>query len=243
MALIRQPRYRKLRLYARRGSVETYSINRVQNEFAIEELSGRERDEFIPTRRSLLSRLRSADDHASWTDFFDTYWRLIYSVARKSGLSDHDAQDVVQETVLTVSKSIGEFRYDPEVGSFKGWLLKTTRWRILDALRRKQRFEERETALGENQVHESAQPSGEDLDLLWETEWRRNLLETAVLRVKNQVKPKHYQAFELNVVKGWTAGKVAEVLGINTAQVHLVKHRIGRMIKTEVHRLREKEGE
>jgi DNA-directed RNA polymerase specialized sigma24 family protein len=68
---------------------------------------------FLPTRRSLLSRLRNLEDNASWQDFFETYWKLIYSAATKAGLSDADAQDVVQETVLTVTRRIGEFRYDP----------------------------------------------------------------------------------------------------------------------------------
>ncbi len=215
----------------------------VNSEISIEELGGRPREEFIPTRRSLLSRLRSADDHASWADFFETYWRLIYSVARKSGLSDQDAQDVVQETVMTVSRNIGELRYDPAIGSFKGWLLKTTRWRIMDTLRKRQRVMDRETELAPNHAHEHVDPSGEELDRLWDTEWRRNLVDAAVLRVKNQVNPKHYQAFELNVVKGWPSGKVAETLGISTAQVHLVKHRIGKLIKAEIEALRERRGE
>jgi RNA polymerase sigma-70 factor (ECF subfamily) len=212
-------------------------------EFHLEDLPKPERDQFIPTRRSLLSRLRSADDHVSWADFFETYWRLIYSVALKSGLSDQDAQDVVQETVLSISKNIGEFRYDPAQGSFKGWLLKTTKWRILDMARRRQRISTREAALDDKTTEQHIDPGNDELDRLWEVEWQRNLLDTAVLRVKKQVKPKHYQAFELNVVKGWPAAKVADVLGMHTAQVHLAKHRVGKLIKTEIRRLQEKEKE
>jgi len=50
----------------------------------------------------LLSRLKDWRDDASWQEFFDTYWRLIYGVARKAGLSDAEAQDIVQETVFSV---------------------------------------------------------------------------------------------------------------------------------------------
>jgi len=60
-------------------------------------------EELIPTRRSLLSRLKDWDDQESWKDFFDTYWKLVYGVAIKAGLSDQEAQDVVQETVLSVA--------------------------------------------------------------------------------------------------------------------------------------------
>src|SRR5262245_61835089 len=31
-------------------------------------------DDLIPTRESLLSRIKDWDDRESWQDFFDTYW-------------------------------------------------------------------------------------------------------------------------------------------------------------------------
>ena len=76
-------------------------------------------DTLIPTRRSLLMRLKEIDDHASWQEFFDTYWRLLYSVARKAGLADAEAQDIVQDTIVSVARGMPGFRYDPEVAAFK----------------------------------------------------------------------------------------------------------------------------
>jgi hypothetical protein len=75
--------------------------------------------ESLPTRRSLLSRLRNIGDDASWYTFFETYWRLIYNVARKSGLSDDESQEVVQETVISVARKMPDFHYDRAKGSFK----------------------------------------------------------------------------------------------------------------------------
>ena len=86
-----------------------------------------------PTRYSLLSRLQDWDDQDSWRDFFDTYWRLIYSVAIKSGLTETEAQDVVQETVVCVAKDIGKFKRDRDRGSFRGWLRNLTRFFAADA--------------------------------------------------------------------------------------------------------------
>jgi RNA polymerase sigma-70 factor (ECF subfamily) len=85
-------------------------------------------EDSIPTRYSLLSRLQDREDQDSWKDFFDTYWRLIYSFAIKSGLTDAEAQDVVQETVISVAKDIQKFKRDRALGSFKGWLRNLTRW-------------------------------------------------------------------------------------------------------------------
>jgi len=95
-------------------------------------------ERLLPTRRSLLDRLRDWEDQASWRDFFNTYWKFIYSVALRSGLSDQEAEDVVQETVLSVAKKMPEFVYDPARCSFKGWLMHVTRLRIVDQLRRRQ---------------------------------------------------------------------------------------------------------
>lgn len=89
------------------------------------------------TRASLLGRLKSLGDHSSWQQFFDTYWRLIYGVALKAGLRDAEAQDVVQETIITAAKHLPCFHYDPKVCSFRTWLLRLTRWRIIDQLRKR----------------------------------------------------------------------------------------------------------
>jgi RNA polymerase sigma-70 factor (ECF subfamily) len=94
--------------------------------------------DFLPTRRSLLSRLKSCDDQTGWQEFFETYWRLIYGVAIKAGLNDAEAQDAVQETVIAVSKYIGEFTYNPEKCSFKTWLLRLTRQRVWRQLQKRQ---------------------------------------------------------------------------------------------------------
>ena len=66
-------------------------------------------DRLLATRLSLIERLADWKDQARWQQFYDTYWRLIYGVARQSGLTDAEAQDVVQETVITVAKNITKY--------------------------------------------------------------------------------------------------------------------------------------
>ena len=198
----------------------------------------------IPTRYSLLSRLQSWDDQDSWKEFFDTYWRLIYSVAIKSGLTESEAQDVVQETIICVAKDVEKFKRDRSLGSFKGWLRNLTRWRIADQLRK------REPVLLENiqpapnasptAMVEIPDPSDDGLERIWEEEWQSNLMAAAAERVKPRVREEHYQIFDLNVVRQWPASRVAKTLGVNIAQVYLAKHRILALIKKEI-RLLEKQ--
>lgn len=196
-------------------------------------------DEFIPTRRSLLSRLRDLDDNTSWRDFFDTYWKLIFSTALKSGLSQADAEDVVQETLLTVARKLPDFRYDPARGSFKGWLLHTARWRILDHLRKQP--PPAEAPSGDDPecdvLARIPDPAAARIEAAWEAEWQQNLVDAALERIKRKINPKHYQVFELYALKNWPAGKVARSLDVNLAQVHLIKHRVSSLVRKEVKRL------
>ena len=199
-------------------------------------------DGLIPTRYSLLSRLQDWDDQDSWKDFFDTYWRLIYSVAIKSGLTEAEAEDAVQETIISVAKDIQKFKRDRQFGSFKGWLRNLARWRIKDQLRKRARHQSPETTHHDEPAREQALadvPDSWDNESVWDEEWNRNLLEAAIERVKRRVREEHFQIFELYVLKEWPVTKVARVLDVNIGQVYLAKHRIAGMIAKEVRLLEE----
>ncbi len=199
-------------------------------------------EELIPTRDSLLSRLKDRRDDDSWRDFFNLYWRLIYGVALKAGLTEQEAEEVVQETVITVSRRIPQFKYDPAVCSFKTWLLNLTRWRIVDQLRKRRRNGARYHARSAGTARTSTvdqipDPAGLSLETMWDEEWQQHLLQAAIQRVKGKVNPEHYQIFHLCVFKEWPVKKVAHELGVSAPQVYLARHRIGALLKKEVNAL------
>ena len=186
-------------------------------------------EDTISTRYSLLSRLEDRGDQDSWRDFFNTYWRFIYSVALKSGLTEAEAQDVVQETVISVARDIHKFKRDRALGSFKGWLRNLTRWRIADQLRKRIRTGgEYDTHIRRDiplpDVADIPDPATEVAESVWDEEWRVNLLNAAMETLKPCVKEEHYQIFDLYVLKQWPARTVADVLGVNVGMVYLVKY-------------------
>src|SRR5438445_11386010 len=136
-------------------------------------------DELIPTRATLLHRLKDWQDQSSWQQFFDTYWKLIYSFALKSGLTEQEAQDAVQETLLAVAKRMPSFHYDPALGSFKYWLLQLTRWRVADQFRKRGRMARHSISTDDPDTDaallaQMEDPASETLDKLWEAQWQEN---------------------------------------------------------------------
>jgi len=204
-------------------------------------------DDLIPTRASLLERLKDPGDQASWNQFYEIYHDLIFSVARRAGLNETEAREVVQDTLIAVAKKMPGFTYDPSKDSFKGWLLTVTRWRIRDQLAKRpdaeqgrfsqSRQEDQDTRTAT--VDRVPDPAGPALEGIWEEEWESRLLEAALARIKRQVKPQHYQIYHLHVVLGQTAREVARSLGVNAAQIYLAKHRVGTLLKKEIKRLRQ----
>jgi RNA polymerase sigma-70 factor (ECF subfamily) len=192
------------------------------------------------TRKSLIEKLDNWEDHRVWDEFYQTYWRLIFSVATKAGLTREEAFDVVQETVLAIARQVKKGQYDPRAGSFKAWLLQMTRWRILDVFRARKRQPSLADQGDEHSEHAElamdrlTQDKDNALEKIWDKEWRDNISSAALERVKNRVSPRQYQIFDCYVLKGWGVKKTAEVLGINAAQVYLAKHRVGALVKKEV---------
>jgi RNA polymerase sigma factor (sigma-70 family) len=197
--------------------------------------------EFLPTRQSLLERLRRWDDQESWRDFFNLYWGLLYATATKAGLSDSEAQDVVQDTIILVARKMNGFKYDPAVDSFKGWLLYLTRKRIAQQYRKRSRDRlQPPVEAGEDQAEIEAipDPAGINLEAVWDEEWARTMWEAALGRVKEQVAAKQFQMFDLYVLKERPAPEVAQALGVTVAQVYLAKHRISALIRKELAQLK-----
>jgi RNA polymerase sigma factor (sigma-70 family) len=181
-------------------------------------------DSEVRTRRSLISRLRNLDDQDSWQEFFNTYWK---------------AQEVVQETTIAVSKYIPDYKYDPKVCSFKGWLLHKTRWKIIDQARKRppgfvQPFHTAGETFRTPTIERLPDPESLDLESMWDDEWKKNLVDAAMERVKRRIKPEHYQIFFLCAVRHLAPRQVAKTMGVNVAQVYLVKHRVAALIKKEV---------
>lgn len=197
-------------------------------------LNTHDESDWLPTRRSLLSRLRVWDDRESWSVFYETYGRLLFSYARRAGLGAAEAEDVVQDTVVSVARELPDFRYDPARGSFKGWLHQIVRRRVVDHLRRLPR----ECVQGiSGDFHPPEEVDDKGWELIWQGEWARHVTTRALERVKQQVSSRQFQIFSLAVLQEQPVPRVCDALGVSAASVYLARHRVGRLFRAEVRRL------
>lgn len=205
-------------------------------------------DEPLPTRASLLQRLKDAGDHASWEEFHATYRGLLIGVARRAGLDEREAGEAVQDTLIAVARSMPGFRYDPARDSFKGWLLRLLRWKVAEQFRRRPRGSAPTTLTAPPSVAErlarieglDAEPKGPGGDLpdprsefeaLWDAEWNRHRLDQALARVKRRARPEQYAIYHLHVVEERSVAEVGRALGVSAAAIYLAKHRVGVLVR------------
>ena len=188
-----------------------------------------------PTRRSLLGRLKDWHDQDSWQEFSRIYERLILDAAIRAGLSHAEAQEVVQETLLSVAKKIAGFNYDANAGSFRNWLRQITRRRIVDQFR-KRRPQIEQAAVGTT-IEEIPDSGPHNFETLWNEEWHVALLDMARAFVRRKVGARQYRMFELYVLQQQPMPVVIKTLRVNAAQVYMAKYRITHLLKREMNQL------
>ena len=199
----------------------------------------------VQTRESLLNRLKG-DESRGWQEFYRVYGKIVHDFALHAGLTETEADEVVQDTMVAISRHIGEFRYDRSVCRFKTWLLNQASWRIKDQMK-KRAWQEKHIQVTSAPQHDSTARTSEleripdaaipDLAALFEADWQQNLLRVAQESLKARFSLKHLQIFDLHAMQGWSAAEVAKSLGVSIALVYVTKHRVATALKKEVVRL------
>ena len=201
-------------------------------------------DSIFATRSTLLGRLKDLDNQQAWQEFFDVYWVLLFNFARRAGLNEADAEEVVMDTVETVARKIEDFEYNRQRGRFKGWLLTIVRFKLGDRFRKKKRQAEKGEIASLDDVGEGhiLDTDSTDLEKIWDAEWQKRMVDMALERVKQLVGHKQYQIFHCYVIQEQEAGDVADFLGVSKSQVYVAKNRVGKIFEAELKLLAEEEN-
>lgn len=173
---------------------------------------------------SLVERLKHREDAAAWVRFANLYTPIIFTWARRGGLQEADARDLVQDVFAVLVQKLPEFRYDA-TQSFRGWL-KTIA--INKARERQRRRREGQLVNGED-FAESA-----DSHAFWEADFRREVLGRAIQIMQSEFQPTTWKACWGVLVEGRPASAVAAELGIRVGAVYAARFRVMTRLRSEL---------
>lgn len=192
------------------------------------------RDNWPTTHISLLLRVKDPQSDAAWSEFVTSYQPLIVELIRDVfRLQACEADDVAQEVLIKVVRTMRTFRYDPDK-RFRAWLRTVTRNAVRDAFRMRQR---EVSASGDSRIQQllDAHPdSADSLSNELTQALHRDLLSEAERLVCQRVEPHTWQAYTALKLEQVPARDVANQLRMSVAAVYKAKSKVVRMLREEV---------
>ncbi len=195
--------------------------------------------DFPETRSDLLAKVRSPDDREAWEQFVLLYRPVIYRMARRRGMQDADAQEIVQMVLVRVAGAIDRWEQEPGT-RFRHWLRRVAKNVILSALSRSPR----DAAAGGSELQEllATQPEvaaalEQELDL----ESMREQYLRAAITVQKDVNADTWRAFELTVIAGQACDDVATLMSKSVGTVYAARSRVMRRLRDQIQRWEESE--
>lgn len=155
-------------------------------------------------------------------------------LAKKWGLQEADAVEIVQETLLAISKSVGSFQHQ-ESGSFRRWLATIARNKWVDHLKRHDKFSR---GTGDSNVQRwlDQQAIDEGPESIWDWNKKREIFAWAAKTVKTQVSEQTWMAFYRTAIRDESIQLVAADLNIHEGQVYVARSRVMSRLKKIVDR-------
>lgn len=197
--------------------------------------------EFPETSESLIVRVRDPSNRAAWDQFEQIYRPIIFRIARARGMQHCDAQDLVQQVLLSVAYAIENYERYNDGTRFRNWLSRITRNAILKSLSR--RPSDRATGGSEIVNLMSEIPAADsETDALIEREYQREIYQRAAARVRREVQEPTWLAFELTVLQGQSIEQACRALGLSSGSVYAARSRIIRRLRDAVRELEELTG-
>ncbi len=174
------------------------------------------------THASLLARLAEGTDPSVWREFCDRYGELIGNFGRRRGLQPADCDDLIQEVLLSLSRAMSSFEYDPDKGKFRNYLKTVTRHAIFKILRQKG------AAAALPIIDAVADPAARDdcFEATWDEEWRAHHVRRAMQMIEVEFTAAQLRAFQHYAVEGQEPPAVAQALNLTVNQVYQAKSRI-----------------
>ena len=193
------------------------------------------------TRLSLVTRLKNAADHEAWSEFSAIYEPLILRLLERDGLQEPDARDVCQQVLAAVAKDIEQWRPDGRDRSFRRWLFRIARNRVIKFLEGERKGQRGLGGSGAHAAIEQTRDKRESISEVFEREYRQQLLMKAAEAIRAEFRESTWEAFWLSTIEGHAIADVAEQLGVSVGSVYVSRSRIVSRLKSKVRDITDEE--
>lgn len=193
------------------------------------------------TRASLILRLKNADDVAAWSDFVSIYAPVIFRVARRHGFQTADAENLIQEVLLSISRALPQWLQREDRGSFRAWLLKIARNEAVDMLTRRATRPLGNDGLEAERLLAEVPDHRGDLSSQFDLEYEQAVFQWAAAQVRDSVSDTTWQSFWLTHVEGLSVDRVARQLNMRTGTVYVARGRVMNRIQELVKQFEDKQ--
>jgi RNA polymerase sigma-70 factor (ECF subfamily) len=178
------------------------------------------------TSASLLDRLRSDPDAASWQRLVDLYTPLIQSWLQRHAAPPQDGDDLVQEVLTVVVRRLPEFQREPRTGAFRCWLRTITVNCLREYWRARRKRPQATGDTGFQDLLTQLEDPQSDLSREWDAEHDRHVTERLMRLIEPQFERRTWQAFQRVALENVPAADVAAELGISVNAVLISKSRV-----------------
>ena len=185
------------------------------------------------TSLSLLARLRQSPESENWDRLVELYTPLIRAWLRKYDVQESDADDLVQEVLLAVSKDLVKFDHAGQPGAFRGWLKAILVNRLRNFWRaRDRRPEVRGDWDIDKRLAELDDPASA-MSQVWNRQHDQYVLRQLLALAEPHFAPNTWKAFSRVALDGASADCVAKELGISLNAVFIAKSRVLSRLRQE----------
>lgn len=180
--------------------------------------------EFPETSLSLIARLQELGDEASWAEFLRIYQPVVHRLARRRGLQEADAQDVVQQVFVSISRSIEDWQGGVNRSPFRAWLTAIARNAVLKTITR----QPRDRAAGTSSVMDLLHglPDRDEAASEFEIEAQREIVRVASERIRAEFTAETWAIFWQTAIEGVPIADVANAMRRSPGSIYVARHRV-----------------
>lgn len=190
---------------------------------------------FPETNETLIAQVKDLGDGASWSEFVGIYSPTIMQMARRRGMQEADALDVIQQVFVAIAKSIKGWVPMQGGPPFRAWLAAIARNTITNALAR----QPQDRAAGGSSVierlHSLPNPHAMEATLAeLSRETQHQAVLWAVEQIRHEFSDEVWQSFWRTAIEGQAVAEVSAFLNRSSGSIYVARYRVISRLKEKV---------